>query len=347
MPQPGANDESCRSPISACSTPPGSDDRRAFINGSLSSSPPSIRLIDLTTASVVPVTQDVVPFIGVSVTADRRAAVTSRSETRMSVWVSDGEGRNLTEVIPASAAMPRLVSIADTGDLVYTAQTSKDSGVYLKRRDRPALLLADEALIGRITPDGSTVVYRALNGAIVRISSDGSGATRLVDGVNDITLTGSWVVFVARRGDDVPTLWSMPIGGGPLHQVLNKAVTPGTLVASPDGRTIQIGTGVVQGKVHTIFCDLPDCTNQRDVPVSPGLWSPDGKSLATVEPLKPAMSLRPVDGGPRRKFLNSRTRKSMRMGAAWSPRGKFLVVGGSGVASDMVVIKLTGNPADR
>jgi len=219
--------------------------------------------------------------------------------------------------------------------------------VDLKRRDRPASLLVDEALIGRITPDGSTVVYRALNGGIVRINSDGSGSTRLVDGVNDdIALTGSLVLFVARRGD-VPTLSSVPLGGGLVHQVLNKAVTPGTLVASPDGKTIQIGTGVLQGKVHTIFCELPDCTNQREVPVGPGLWSPDGKSLATVEPLEPAIWLQPVDGSPRRRFLKFENAKVDAIGFAWSQGGKFLVVTRVRSTSDMVLIRLISNSAER
>ena len=320
------------------------DESHALVNAFMPGRLPVIGQLDLSTGALTPITQELAEFIGVSLTPDRRAVVTTRHDARSSVWVGNAAGGAMAEVVPDSPARPRSVVLDRAGGVVYQAATANGNGLYaIGRGERAPSRIVDNAAAAAVTADGRTIVFRRSGdkAGLYRVNADGSGLALLVDGDANygvILPDDRTVLFLSKRNGGLQTLWSVPIGGGPAREVMHRFVSNGSVRAAPDGRRLLFGAGVVDGRLAYITCELPDCTNPRDLPVPYGRWTPDGRGLGYVDRADPKnIWVQPIAGGAPHQLTNF-TEKDI-LDFAWSPDGSRLAITRGMQLSDMVLIK--------
>jgi Tol biopolymer transport system component len=315
------------------------DDRHALVNGPLPGKQPGIFRVDLTTGALTPLTQELTFFAGMSLTSDRQSVVTTRVDVRAGIWVGDGAGGAMTEVVP-EAPGTSAVALDRAGGLVYQAPTPGGIGVFaVGPGQRAPSLVADDAGAPSVTSDGKTVVF--LRGGdkrgIYRANIDGSGVAILVEGdaSGAVILADDKTVLYRSVRSGINSLWSVPLAGGPSRELLHRLVMG--LSPSPDGRRLKFGAGVVNGRTLIMECDLPDCTNPRELEARPGQRAPDGRSIAftdTTDPLN--IWVQAIDGGSPRRLTTFTDRKIFDF--AWSPDGRRLAVTRQTDLADVVLI---------
>lgn len=315
------------------------DATHALVNLSDGAHEPQLSLCDLKTGSMAPMTQNLASFRGVSLTLDRRAAVSTRFDRRSGIWVGSASGGAAAEVASESPAVRGNVIVDNQGGLIYAMTTAVGSGVYARAaRESQPRLVADDASPIAMTRDGRVVIVRRGNG-LMRVNVDGSGLAALVDG-NQATMAvltpdDTTVLFISTKSG-IQSLWAAPLAGGPGREIAHRfAVRP---AISPDGRRVLFQGQNASNQFATVRCDLPDCTNQVDVPVVSGTWTPDGRSIAFLDPGDPSnIFVQPIEGGASRR-LTQFTEKEI-LDFAWSPDGKRLAITRGTTLADMVLIR--------
>src|SRR4029077_407858 len=68
-----------------------------------------------------PLTRDLATYSGVSLTADRLTAVSTRTDTRAELWLGGAPGEQMAPIVSESAAEPQWVSVNNAGVVVYLA----------------------------------------------------------------------------------------------------------------------------------------------------------------------------------------------------------------------------------
>jgi Tol biopolymer transport system component len=317
------------------------DDRHALVSGFMPGRQWALFRADLATGALVPVTQDLMSLHGVSLTPDRQAVVTTRLDRRFGIWVGDGAGGAMTEIVPEGPANQR-VALDRVGGLVYEAATTTGTGVFaIGPGQRAPALVVDDARNPRITGDGKTVVFvrRGDKPGLYRVNVDGSGLAILMEGSvapDPLILPDDRTVLFRSNRSGIYSLWSVPLVGGAPRELVHRAF--GGLSASPDGRALMFGAGLVNGRPAYMICDLPDCTHPREVAGRAGQWTPDSRSIAFSDNTDPKnIWVQPIDGGkpyPLTKFTDKTINDF-----AWSPDGKRLAVTRGTALADIVLIK--------
>ena len=319
------------------------DDQHALVNGVLPGKTLALYRADLVTGALVPVTQDIAQFYGVGLTTDRQAAVTTRIDVRSGIWVGDGGGGSMTEIVPERAGGAGRAVIDRMGGVVYHAKTTNGFGIFaIGPGQRTPALVLDSALDPQITSDGKTIVAHALDSSgLYRVNADGSGRTTIVEGhaAHAIILPDDRTVVYLSNRKGLQSLWSVPLAGGPSRELLHRFIANNdTFSASPDGRRLKFGVGVVDGRSARMMCDLPDCTNVREFTAAPGRWTPDSLGVSFIDGKdQKNIWVQAIAGGPARP-LTTFTDKTLQS-YAWSRDGKRLVVTRSSRLADMVLIK--------
>jgi Tol biopolymer transport system component len=318
------------------------DDRHALVNGTRPGSAAALYRADLASGALEPVTHDLTELVGVSPTADHRAVVTTRVDRLSGIWVGDGAGGAMTEIVPEGPARARAAVFDRAGGLVYEAATTSGRGVFaIGPGQRAPALVVDDAESPKVTSDGKTIVFirRGDKSGLHRVNADGSGLAVLVEGPagNTVILPGDRTVLYSSTRTGIQSLWSVPLSGGPGREILHRFVAARPLRLSPDGRQLTFAAGVVDGRAVDVVCDLPDCTNPRDSAVRSGTWTPDGRGIAFIDNTEKNIWVQPIDGGapyPLTKFTDKGVQDF-----AWSPDGKRLAVTRRTAQADIVLIK--------
>jgi len=136
------------------------------------------------------------------------------------------------------------------------------------------------------------------------------------------------------------TVWSVPLSGGPAREILHRFVTSNSIRVSPDGSQLQFVAGFSDGSQRPtpMVCDLPDCTNPRELKVRAGRWTPDGQGVAYIDRSDlENVWVQPIAGGPPHP-LTKFTEKSI-VDFDWSPDGARLAITRGTSLSDIVLIK--------
>ena len=152
---------------------------------------------------------------------------------------------------------------------------------------------------------------------LYRVKSDGSDRVKLWEGnarTPRLTPDGRTVLFARDSG-----LYSVPVGGGPARQLSERTVGRDISV-SLDGSRVLFNTTDTPGVV--VLCDLPDCTNPKDLPLRSAFWAPDGAGVAYVENGTTIME-QPLDGGPPRRLAHLEGDEPI-INFRWSPDGSRL-----------------------
>jgi len=299
--------------------------------------------------AVTRVTNDLSSYIGVDVDANRTSVVTTRSETRVGIWVGDTMGRGSEAVAPfpfTNTLMSmmwmgdRLVCDGIAADVPTIATITPSSGV--------AAELVSNAADPTGTSDGRTVLFirAAEDPGIWKLdAASGAQPVRLLAGqAGNPTLTRDDrnVIFLAAK-DGVQSPWIMPLEGGEPTQIVNAFAGGNSLDISPDGRRLIFLTSKAHNQLAIALCDLPKCANRVDVSLPPNFryvtmrFTPDGRGYAYVDSTGMNVWTRSFAGGPPRQITRFTDRTIMAL--AYSRDGKRLAIARSTTTNDIVLLK--------
>ena len=319
------------------------DDTRVLLN-----STPSLNMQsglwagDLASGIWTPITREFSSFSGMTLTADRRSVVATRTERRSGIWlVNPAEPEKQgTVLVPETAAAAGFPGLDAGGGIVYQAFTGYGVSTIYRLQPgatKPASLGEGEGGFGGFTAtrDGRFVIFSGgAKQGLHRVSSDGTGRVTLVEsnaGGPAVTADGQTVLFSPFG---TPGLYSVPITGGPVTE-LSKLFVGSAPSVSPDGRRLLFASdkpGIV------ILCDLPGCTSARELQLKSFQWAPDGQGVAYInEQDHRNLWEQPLDGRPPRALTHFADAKILEFG--WSPDGKRLVLSRGHVSDDMVLLK--------
>jgi serine/threonine protein kinase/Tol biopolymer transport system component len=297
-------------------------------------------------------TNDTNQYVSPSLTADRGSLVVARNEASFSVWTSDAAADRWTQTVAMTPAKGpigfRLRWIGD--DLVYPATAA---GGFALTRWRMATktteILARSAGNQSVSADGSRMVYFDYD----------TGELWKADGTKRDRLPSSnfFAASSARLSPDGRLLALLdPAAPGGLalrvmsaddpssvREITAAGVRPGGAEISPDGRSIAFSSFDAQNRPAITVCDLDACTARTTFP-APGTsevhWTPDGKSLAYVDPgTQSDLWAQPIDGSAPRQLTHFPADGQQIWDFAWSADGKRLAVARARIASDIVLFR--------
>jgi serine/threonine protein kinase/Tol biopolymer transport system component len=297
-------------------------------------------------------TNDVNRYSELSLAADRNTFVTSRPETRVSIWVGDAKGANGKDVVRAApflSAAAQYATVGFDGDarLLFTHTLNGRFDIFRLDLDK-AGTLPEAVVAGRelaVAPDG-TIVYRSVadEGGLWRVDRNGQHKIEVTKGTityPSITPDGQQVVFNAPI-DGVQLVARVPIAGGTPVPIVKAPVSiVGFSDVSPDGRSIVLA----RGRDWTI-CEFPACTTQKvfaPVNGSRPRWTRDGRAITYVSALDGSnLWVQPIDGTSPHQLTHFTDGASIG-NFAWSPDGQRLAVSRATFSSDIVLFSgLTG-----
>ena len=116
-------------------------------------------------------------------------------------------------------------------------------------------------------------------------------------------------------------------------QPLSERAVGRYLSVSPDGTRVLFETdkpGIVA------LCDLPDCTNLKDLSLESAYWAPDGAGVAYVKDRTTIME-QPLDGSPPRPIAHVEGSEPI-INFRWSPDGSRLATSRGRYPNDLVLI---------
>jgi Tol biopolymer transport system component len=293
--------------------------------------------IDVATGTRTRLTNDLASYGGATLAGD--ALLTTRSDTRSSLWVADAAGRGERQVgrdLPS-----RLDSLTWAGSRVlHVASLAGGFGVWSTdvATGSSQLILPGAGWVSA-SADGQTLVFQKSAREVWRSDADGSHA-RILPGIvaslPQVTPDGSRV-FVRTSRSGVQAPWVAGIGGGALRQF--STVLDNGLAISRDGRRVMVrSTGAEDPGLYIFGPDGGEPLKKLPPVIMRGefRWTPDNESLAYIT-LGTTIMAMPVAGGPPRQ-LASFARGDL-AAFDWSPDGKQLALVREVVTTDIVLVK--------
>jgi serine/threonine protein kinase/Tol biopolymer transport system component len=300
--------------------------------------------------AVSPLTNDLNSYIGVDLDSARGRLVTSRRETRTSLWVSDASGDGGKEIVPATLFTGRFVWVSWAGARVlYNTTSSGRASVTAVRPegtvDEDVAPAGPNLLSGAGTSDGRTLVYARRADGVWKTDAAGRSPVQLTpfesfDAL--ITPDDRHVVFLSSQSG-VESPWIVPIEGGEASQIYDAPTGWGTIDVSPDRRLLSLTGG------RLVICELPACANRREVSLPANFgerprWMPDGQRIAYIGVGGANLwSIGPAGGTPRQiTHFPANTPGRAIAAYAWSRDGKRLAFVRTATTNDIVLIKRLG-----
>src|SRR5262249_45973553 len=141
-----------------------------------------------------------------------QAMVTTRLDGRSGIWVGDGAGGAMTEVVPESGAFTAAVALDRVGGLVYQSAATNTRGIYMiGPGQRAPSLVVETGTQPEITGDGKTIIFfRRDKPGLHRVNADGSGLAVFVEGsvTSALILPDDRTVLYTSTRSGVQSLWS-------------------------------------------------------------------------------------------------------------------------------------------
>lgn len=302
--------------------------------------------------SVTRLTNDLNSYVGVDVDVARASVVTARRERRVALWVGDAAGAGGAEIVPPLLFGGTIPWLSWAGDRVLLDMTidghSAVAAVAPAAAAEPKEIVAN-AVEGVGTSDGGTFVFVRGSDGLWRTDGTGRPPTQLVTGEGlavepVMTPDDRHVIFLSSRGGAM-TPWIVPLGGGPPTEIVR--VASYSVDVSPDGRQLLLGSTSDLGAIIAVVCDLPACTNRRDLLFPANVarnagqfrFTPDGLGVAYPVGRGTNLWSLPLDGGPPSqitRFPDDPAGSAIaRFG--WSRDGKRLALTRTTVAHDIVL----------
>jgi len=300
--------------------------------------------LSVSNGQVTRLTNDLNTYNGVSLSANRDVLATTRSETRLGIWVGDGDGRNGRDVVPPTP-FAGIASLTWAGERVlYNSSGSSGLAINAVIPGRAAEEFMSNAIFPAATSDGRTIAYMTSQiGSIWKTDADGRQPVQLAaDGFGPVvTPDDEHVIFLSTKSG-VQSPWIVSINGGPSTELVKTFVGFPGVDISPDGR-FMLFVSQDDAEFTTVICELPACTSRKTIDVSPlerPRWTPDGRGIAYIESRDTNASLwvKPLDGGAPRQLIHFEDGREI-LTFAWSRDGKRLAVARGPVTNDIVLFK--------
>ena len=283
-----------------------------------------------------------------SLTAARDSLVTTKSDRRVAIWVTDEAGANAREVMPPTQSSGTADIVAWAADrLLFTSTIAGHRSISSIGRDggTPQEIVT-QGTNPTATSDGRTVVFRSTNPKREGLWKvvDGARPAQLFDRrINwpSITQDDRSVVFAFATGIG-QSLWMMPVDGGKPTQVTNRfAAAP---IPSPDGKAVAFATQDDQARYEYAICNLPDCSALRFVPQRSDAdgfkmkWTPDGTGFLYVTGTPQNLWVESLDGKLARQLTHFTDDRQI-ADAAWSRDGQHLAIARTTTTADIVLFR--------
>jgi Tol biopolymer transport system component len=284
-------------------------------------------------------TNDLSSYVGVDFAAAADALATLRSETRASLWVSDGTGANAREIVPPAPAAGNLRVEWAGEHLVYTSGRGTIARV-LPGAGMP-VEIASDASSPVATSDGRTILF-VRNGDLWKADADGRQARRIVSGgamAPVLSRDDRQVIFLSTRSG-VQSPWIAPLEGGEPTEIARVFAAP--VDVSPDGDRLLFLLVDAQNQGAITVCDLPGCANRRTLPRPANFgedwirWTPDGR-VAYTDRGGSNIWAQPLDGGAPRQITQFADREIASF--AWSRDGSRLAMIRTTTTNDVVLFR--------
>src|SRR2546425_702261 len=266
------------------------------------------------------ITNDLINYNRLSLTADSSALVTVQTEAEMNLWVvPQGDAGRAKQISSGRSDGQAGLSWMPGGKIVYTSRASGFGDIWSIEQDgkNQKQLTANTQHSNYnpwATPDGRYIVFVSTRSrstrSIWRMDPDGGNLKQLTEGPGDIfpqsSPDGRWVVFQSSRSGSL-RVWKVSIDGGEPVRLTDKWTANPTV--SPDGSLIACfyreGEDQPTAKVAIIPFAGGDPVKVLDLPRpsfsgAPGLrWTPDGRALTYIDTINGVSNIwsLPLDGG--------------------------------------------------
>ncbi|HUO66060.1 MAG TPA: protein kinase [Gammaproteobacteria bacterium] len=304
-----------------------------------------LALLSLPSGALTPLTNDLSSYFGVDVDGSRRSLVTSKRETRVSVWVGDADGQHGEEVVPPTPYGSSLYSLTWAAERVLYSATPNgrpatfaiDSG-----GGTPEPAVGDDGGSAGATSDGRTIVYASGPGGLWKRDASGRTTQITADFANDvIVMPDDRSVIYASIQNGIQSPWIVPLDGGTPKEIVHAFTSVGTLRLARDG----VHLSFVSANGGWTICDLPDCANAHTLPFPANLgsgvsqWTPDGADIAYVGADLRSIWAQPVEGGAPRQIAAVAVPADRAIAAfAWSRDGRRLAALLTSTSEDIVLL---------
>jgi serine/threonine protein kinase/Tol biopolymer transport system component len=303
------------------------------------------------------ITNDLINYRGLSITADATRLVTSSVSEFSNLWAApDGDAGRARQIAPFRSRGG--IAFTPDGRVVYSTETGGTWDIWIMNQDgsnRKQLTGgAKQSIDPTVSPDGRYIVFTSAMTTSVdlwRIDIDGGNPLQLTRNMYAFNASfspdGRWVVFTsgARGG---PKILRVPIGGGEPVGLYDKPAYRPTV--SPDGRWIAVyytdapsqRTDVFRkigifpfngGEVVKTF-EFDGNTTTRDVLH----WTPDGRALVYNQMNDNVSNIwkQSIDGSPPVKITDFK--ESLINDFDFSRDGRMLVCSRGTVIRESVMI---------
>jgi serine/threonine protein kinase/Tol biopolymer transport system component len=301
------------------------------------------------------VTHDSNQFDSLSLTADGKTLVATRSELRSNVWVvTGGDYAAARQVTAGRENGNNGCAWTPDGRIVYASRASGYFDIWVMNADggNPQRLTVgnDANTYPSVSPDGRHIVFetnRGVGWSVWRMNADGGSPKELTRNTGQfsypqVSADGRWVFYVGPDSAGRLVVWRVPIDGGTPEQLSRKETGPAVL--SPDGSLLlyyhrerpeapaKIELMPSEGGEPVRVIDSPKDTHDAG-------WSADGRALVVVKDAGNVSNLwlLPLDGGRMRQLTDWKSDRIFWF--AWSRDGRRLAVARGDTFHDVMLIQ--------
>jgi Tol biopolymer transport system component len=302
------------------------------------------------------ITNDLMDYNNIALTADSRELVSVQSDRLTNIWVVTNGEMERARQITSRVGYINHVSWTPDGKILFSSISNADLDIWLTDTEgiRKSRLTANSGVNYHpvSSPDGRYIAFASnRNGPfnIWRMDADGSNPTQLTTGGTDVNPCFSpdskWIVYESFS-NGLPMLWKVGISGGAPKQLTNTFSRIPTI--SPDGKMVAcryLDTNSDTQRIALITLESGELIRTLNIPMSTWQrvrWMPDGLSLSYIDVRDGVANIwsQQIAGG-QPKQLTAFTGDQI-FSYDWSPDGSRLVCERGTETSDVVLITDTG-----
>lgn len=298
------------------------------------------------------ITNDLIDYNSLALTADSQTLVTLQVDRLTNIWVMPNGEIGRAKQITSGVGHTNGLSFTPEGKILYSSITAGDLNIWLMEPDgsRKTQFTVNAGVNYHpvMSPDSHYIVFASnRNGPfnIWRMEADGSNPKQLTTGGTDVNPCFSpdskWVVYESFS-NGVPMLWKVSIDGGAAVQLTT--VYSSLPAVSPDGKTIAcryLDKKVDARKIALITLDGGQLIKTYEIPIHYWQrirWTSDGLALTYIDVRDGIANIwsQPVDGRPPAQLTDFKN--DLIFSYDWSRDGRQLACERGVETSDVVLI---------